>query len=169
MSNASRAARLGLKEAAEIVGIVAVVLSLVFLGYEQKRANDIAEAEAIASMMAEFNAFSSLVASDTTLWRVWSEGSADYAALNAPDKARFAHLANYLFNIYEMSFAYIGNDLVDSAYVERFTGDFCALLKRNDGIGRAWARLDNDGGAGLATVAKTRCADVPTDAAAAGR
>lgn len=148
-----------LKKSAELVGLIAVVVSLLFLGYEQKRANDIAEAEAIASMMAEFNGFVSLITSDDELWRIWSQGDADYESLSDDDKARYAQLVSYVFNVYEMSFAYIENGLVDDQFVQYFTRDFCALLNRNDGVGRFWEWNRDDRAQGLAVFAQSNCVD----------
>ena len=149
-----------LKKSAEIIGLIAVVLSLLFLGYEQKRANDIAEAEAIASMMAEFNGFAALVASDETLWQIWSQGSVDYESLSDEQRSRFSYLMNYVFNIYEMSFTYIENGLVDAQYVESFTRDFCNLIQRNDGIGKFWDRIGDDRAEGFTNYAETRCRSI---------
>ena len=146
-----------LKKSAEIIGLAAVVLSLLFLGYELKRSNDIAEAEAVASMMGEFNGLVALVSSDETLWRIWSQGGIDYESLSDDEKARFSSLVNYVFNVYEMSFTYIENGLVDDQYIEYFTRDFCGLIQRNDGIATVWARIDDDRTEGLAGFARTRC------------
>ncbi|MCH9693771.1 MAG: hypothetical protein K0U72_04600 [Gammaproteobacteria bacterium] len=148
---------INLKKPAEIVGLAAVVLSLVFLGYELKRGNDIAEAEAIANMMAEFNGFTALVSSDEMLWTIWSRGSTDYESLNGEERSRFSYLANYVFNVYEMSFTYIENGLVDSQYIETFTRDFCGLIERNDGFGEFWKRTSRDQAMRLAGFAKSRC------------
>ena len=118
----------------------------------KSRANDIAEAEAVASMMAEFNSFVAMISGDEVLWDVWSRGGADYDSLGADEKARFAYLVNYVFNIYEMSFTYIENELVDEHYVRNFTRDFCELIERNDGVGRFWQRINVDRGRGARRI-----------------
>ena len=41
--------------AVEIVGIAGIIVSLVFLGYELKRSNDIAETEAVATIYSMTN------------------------------------------------------------------------------------------------------------------
>ena len=62
--------------AVEVVGIVGIIVSLVFLGYELKRANDIAETEAVATIygmtnemglaMAEWTRFASRTTSPSS-------------------------------------------------------------------------------------------------------
>jgi hypothetical protein len=46
---------MGVGRVAEIVGLVEIIVSLVFLGYELKRSNDIAETEAVATIYSMTN------------------------------------------------------------------------------------------------------------------
>ena len=130
-----------LRKAAEAVGLIAVVLSLVFLGYELKKANDIAEAEAIASIMGEMNAFVAMYSSDDDLYRTWTDGLRDFDALNFEDRRRFRRLLNYAFNAYEIAMIYRKNGLVDDEYAAYFARDLCGVITANEGTKRLWSSM----------------------------
>lgn len=53
----------------EIVGIAGIILSLIFLGYELKRANDIAQTEAIATIYGMTNEMGLVMAENPERWR----------------------------------------------------------------------------------------------------
>ena len=126
------------KKIAEMIGLTALVLSLVFLGYELKRGNDIAEAEAAATVLGDFNEFSQMLITDDDAGWVWSEGLRDHANLDAKNKRQFRRLFNYALNISEMNIKFIENGLVDDEYMEYYAKDLCGMLAANAGITALW-------------------------------
>ncbi len=143
--------------AAEIVGIFTVVLSLVFLGYELKRANDIAEAEAIASIMGEINGFVGMMTSDDELHRIWVAGLRDHGAMNDDDRQRFRRLLNHALKAYEIAMIYRKNGLVDEEYSAYFASDLCRLVKANEGVANLWQSVKETRVASLVEFVDANC------------
>ena len=84
MSTESKnAASLDFGRAVEIVGIVGIIVSLVFLGYELKRANDIAETEAVATIYGMTNEMGLAMAENPELSRVFRQALSDFESLSA--------------------------------------------------------------------------------------
>ncbi len=125
----------------EIVGLVALVLSIMFLGYELKRGNDIAEAEAAATYLGDVNDLVAILLTDEDAARVWGKGLRDYRSLNDKGKIKFRRLFNYALNIQEINMKFVQNGLVDADYVEYYTHDTCSLIGSNDGVIAHWHEI----------------------------
>lgn len=145
------------RELAEMIGLAAVILSLVFLGYELKRANDIAEAEAISSIMGEINGFVSMVSSDEELFRVWRQGRDDFKSLDGKDVQRYRTLLNQVLNAFEVMIIYRTNGLVDDEYTEYFRKDICGLLNSNEGTWNIWLSMRDGRVPSLARFIDSSC------------
>ena len=146
-----------LRRTAEAIGLVAVVVSLFFLAYELKKANDIAEAEAVASIMGEINGFVSMYSSDEVLYRTWTQGLADYDSLNSEDQRRFRRLLNYAFNAFEIALIYRKNGLVDDEYSAYFARDLCGVINANAGTRRVWESMKGERVAGMVEFVQENC------------
>jgi hypothetical protein len=64
--------------AIEIVGIAGIILSLIFLGYELKRSNDIAETQAVATIYSMTNEMGLALAENPELSRVFGQALSDF-------------------------------------------------------------------------------------------
>ena len=62
----------------EIVGIVGIIVSLIFLGYELKRSNDIAETEAVATIYGMTNELGLAMAENPELSSVFGQALSDF-------------------------------------------------------------------------------------------
>ena len=149
-----------IRRATEVVGLVALVLSLAFLTYEQKRANDIAEGEAIANIMGEINNIVEMLAYDETLDRIWSQGQNDAESLNDDELRRFLTIFNYIMNTYEMATMYVENSLVDEQFAEYLARDLCGVIESNEGTRIIWASMKEDRAAVLVSFVNTHCPQV---------
>ena len=67
--------------AVEIVGIAGIILSIIFLGYELKRSNDIAETEAVATIYSMTNEMGLALAENPELSRVFRQALSDFESL----------------------------------------------------------------------------------------
>ena len=85
-TESENAAALDFGRVVEIVGIVGIVVSLVFLGYELKRANDIAETEAVATIYGMTNEMGLAMAEDPELSRVFRQALSDFDSLSPEDR-----------------------------------------------------------------------------------
>ena len=85
----------------EIIGVTAIVLTLLFLGYELKRSNDIAETEASAFFYAGANEFIRTLLSDRELLRIWDAGQTDFNAMSDDDVQVFNYQVISMYNFYE--------------------------------------------------------------------
>ena len=94
-------AKTGFGRVVEIVGIVGIIVSLVFLGYELKRANDIAETEAVATIYAMTNDMGLAMAENAELSRVFRQALSDFDSLDEEDLWTMYVLLEYVINVTE--------------------------------------------------------------------
>ena len=72
--------------AVEIVGIAGIIVSLIFLGYEMKRSNDIAETDAVATIYSMTNEMGLALAENPELSRVFRQALSDFESLDSDDR-----------------------------------------------------------------------------------
>ena len=125
------------KSLIETFGVVAIIVSLIFLGYELKRANDIAEAEATATIDQEANEFILTAIADQNIRRVIrnafgiSESSTD-------DEHVLRIMSTYFINIHEIAWKYHQKGLIsDGDLAVRFT-ELCSWITRSPAIAEDW-------------------------------
>jgi hypothetical protein len=148
---------LGSQKVIEVVGLVALVLSIMFLGYELKRGNDIAEAEAAATVLGDVNELITILLTDDDAARVWGLGLRNYRSLDDKDKVKFRRLFNYALNIQEINMKFIQNGLVDADFIEYYTQDTCALIGANDGVIAHWQQIKSGRAPALRDFVDTNC------------
>ncbi len=126
------------KSLIETFGVVAIIVSLIFLGYELKRANDIAEAEATATIDQGDNEFILTAIADQNIRRVIrnafgiSESSTD-------DEHVLRIMSTYFYNIQTISWKYHQKGLLsDEDLAARFT-ELCGWLTESPAIAEDWA------------------------------
>ena len=115
-------------KALETVGLVAIVVTLAFLGYELKRANDIAEAEAAATVAEAVKSFNLSVGSDKELTRIFLKGLSDYSSLEGSDQHQFQFLMAYVFTNQEIIWKYFSKGMISEADANYYIGNVCPLL-----------------------------------------
>ena len=113
---------------AEMLGLGAVVLSVIFLGYELKRANNIAEGEAISNISRISSEFLLNVASDEQLSEIWHQGLTNVSELSESDRRRFVVLFVYVLNNQEMIWKYFDKGLISETEAMRMIVSVCPLL-----------------------------------------
>jgi hypothetical protein len=124
-------------EVAELVGIVVIVTSLIFVGLEMRQSQKIALAEIEASFVSASVEIESLISSNS---KVWTRGIAD-EELDDSDAAIFESilvaLSNRNWSTQEQMRLLDRHDAADSN-VHRFA----AYLHRRPGLRRAWAERE---------------------------
>jgi len=116
------------RRTSEIIGVAAIVLTLLFLGYELKRSNDIAETEASSFFYAGANEFIQTLLSDRELLRIWSAGQQDAEALSDDDKLVFMYQLISMYNQYEQLWKAYENGVVSEEDAKFRFDELCAFI-----------------------------------------
>lgn len=122
----------------EIVGIVGIIVSLVFLGYELKRANDIAETEAVATIYSMTNEMGLAMAENPDLSRVFGQALSDFDSLSADDRWTLYVLLEYVINVNEAAWKYYDKGVINQEEADYYTRGLCKLIGRHESLVEAW-------------------------------
>ena len=128
-----------LRDIAEIVGLVAVVASLVFLGIQVRQTQDTAVAEAYSTLYSTRFSVANSIKEHIDLWRRGAAGE----ELDEDEMAIFALLVNQLNESFAGTFSYRTQVAgVDAAqYSAR---DFAGFLYQNPGARAVWNRREDN-------------------------
>ncbi len=77
---------------AEIVGGIAIVLSLAFVGYEIRLNNQRQVQSTTQSIVSDYSVYVSLIAEDAALACIYVRGGQDYLGMTGADRVRFSAL-----------------------------------------------------------------------------
>ena len=124
--------------AVEIVGIAGIILSLIFLGYELKRSNDIAETEAVATIYSMTNEMSLALAENPELSRVFRQALSDFESLGPDDRWTFYGLLEYVINVNEAAWKYYDKGVINQEEADFYTRGLCKLIGRHPDLVAAW-------------------------------
>ena len=124
-------------EVAELVGIVAIVASLIFVGLEMRQSQKIALAEIEASFVSASIEIESLISDNS---EVWARGIAD-EELDDSDAAIFESILVALSNR-NWSMQHQMRLLDRSEAADQNVHRFAAFLHRRPGLRRAWAERE---------------------------
>ena len=128
---------LNIKSLFEMFGIVAIFLSLTFLGYELKRANDIAEAEAHAKVFLGLNDFLLSVIADQNQRRVLRD------AFGLPESADDLQVLRtsmtYVYNIHEVAWKYHQKGLISDEDLTTHISQLCSWITGSPAVAENWA------------------------------
>lgn len=128
----------------EIVGIAGIIISIVFLGYELKRANDIAETEAVATIYSMTNEMGLVMVENPELSRLFREALSGSDALSEDDLWTLYVLAEYVVNVTEAAWKYYDKGVIDQVEVEFYTRALCKLINRHPSLVEAWHSSKED-------------------------
>lgn len=137
-------ASLSFGRAVEIVGIVGIIVSLVFLGYELKRANDIAETEAIATIYGMTNEMGLALAENPELSRVFALALSDFESLSADDRWTFYVLLENVINVNEATWKYYDKGVINQEEADFYIRGLCKLIGRHPDLVSAWRANKQD-------------------------
>ena len=130
-----------IKSPIEVFGVVAIIASLLFLGYELKRANDIAEAEATSSVYQEANNFLLAVIADQNIRQVLRKTFADGSdSLTDDEQMLFSSMMTYIYNIHEVAWKYHQKGLMSDEDMAMQVAELCVWITENPAGAKDWAR-----------------------------
>jgi hypothetical protein len=130
--------------AVEIVGIAGIIVSLIFLGYELKRSNDIAETEAVATIYGMTNEMGLALAENPELSRVFRQALSDFESLSADDRWTLYVLIEYLINVSEAAWKYYDKGIINQEEADYYAQGLCKLIGRDPGLVDAWRSNKQD-------------------------
>lgn len=122
----------------EIVGLVGIIVSLVFLGYELKRANDIAEAEAVAAIYSMTNEMGLAMAENPELSRVFGQAQSDFESLSPDGLWTYYVLLEYVINVNEAAWKYYDKGIINREEADFYTLGLCRLIGHHPSLAEAW-------------------------------
>ena len=129
-----------IKSPIEVFGVVAIIVSLLFLGYELKRANDIAEAEATATVYLGANEFLVAVITDQNIRKILRKAFGDISeSLTDDEQMQFTTTMSYVYNIHEVAWKFHQKGLIsDEDMAVRFT-ELCRWITGSPVLAEDWA------------------------------
>lgn len=128
----------------ELVGIIGIIVSLVFLGYELKRSNDIAETEAVATIYGMTNELGLAMAENPELSRVFGQALSDFDALSPDDRWTFFVVLEYVVNVNEAAWKYYDKGIIEKEEADFYALGLCKLLGRHPSLTEAWRANKDD-------------------------
>lgn len=87
----------------QIVGAIAVVASLLFVGVQLRQNTGAVRASASQSHSAVYHGIIASIVDDAGFARIWRRGLEDLASLDPDERVRFVAFASTLFRFYESS------------------------------------------------------------------
>jgi hypothetical protein len=130
--------------AVEIVGIAGIILSLIFLGYELKRSNDIAETEAVATIYGMTNEMGLALAENPELSRIFGQALSDFESLSPDDLWTLYVLLEYVVNVNEAAWKYYDKGVINQEEADFYTRGLCKLVGRHPSLVAAWRSNKQD-------------------------
>lgn len=134
----SESASFGFGRVVEIVGLVGIVVSLAFLGYELKRSNDIAEAEAVSDIYRMTNEIGLAMAENPDLSRLFRQALSDVDSLNPEDRWTLYVILEYVINVNEAAWKYYDKGIIDKEEADFYTQGLCRLIGLHPSLVAAW-------------------------------
>lgn len=128
-----------IKSQFETVGVIAIVVSLLLLTYEVKRANEIAEAEATSAVYEMGNELMLAVASDQFLRQALIRaGGNDFEALTYDEKMLLNGWFTYVLNLNEVAWKYNQLGLMSDEDLRIRNAELCKLIGDNSTFSKFW-------------------------------
>ena len=135
---------IGIARALELFGIAGIIVSLIFLGYELKRSNDIAETEAVAAIYSMTNEMGLALAENPELSRVFRQALSDFESLGPDDRWTLYVLLEYLINVHEAAWKYYDKGIINQEEADYYIRSLCKLIEQDPSLVEAWRSNKED-------------------------
>ena len=122
----------------EVVGLVGIVISLVFLGYELKRSNDIAEAQAVAEIYGMTNELGIAMAENPELSRALGLAQSDFERLSPEDLWNLYVIIEHVINTSEVAWKYYDKGIINRDEASYFAEGLCRIINLHPSLVAAW-------------------------------
>jgi hypothetical protein len=130
-----------LKGKLELVGILAVVLSLLLVAYEIRQSTDTAAAQAVFELNESGRESLFLLATDTELAGLLMLAADNLDALSREQRIRFRAWVFALLNLYESAWNHHQRGVISDEDLEGWRSDYCSTFD-NDWYGKVMQEFD---------------------------
>jgi len=113
----------------EAVGLVAVIVSLIFVGIEIRQNTTIASAQALLDLAAAANEILLAQAEDENLALIIKRGDTGIQDLDETERARYDALVVSLWNTYEAAYAYHAKGVLSGNDYQPWLATACASYR----------------------------------------
>ena len=113
----------------EIVGAVAVVITIAYLAVQIRQNSRSLRAAAYQDAVRSANDWSSLLVRDPELYALFSRGIGDYSSMSEEELGRFSHLLYMGMRNYQVAERLAGEDLISDDISEAYEATFGAIFK----------------------------------------
>ena len=124
---------------AEIVAAVAVVCSLIYVGYELKKNTSAVRAASVQAITTGTRDSLLMIASDAELARIVRSGSVDRSALTNDESYRFSIFSRQRWLFFQGIWVQNNLDVLDESVWQSYEGVVCNLINANQGDREEWA------------------------------
>ena len=118
------------KDKLELIGIVAVIVSLLILGYEIRQNTDTSAAQAIFELNESARQTLFQEATDPNLAALISKAEKDFSALSERERYMYGRWVHAYLNLYESAWRYHRRGVIDDAEMEGWKTSFCGYRAR---------------------------------------
>jgi hypothetical protein len=155
-----RRLKLNLKKSAllaEICSAVAVVASLIFVGFQVRQSNYLAESEAIINLGQSMNELQISVAGDVALSELLAKAYESQEDLNVSETYRLDAWVLGWLNIYDSSWMAYDRGIIQLTAYQEYMDGACRFISEASFVQEAWARYKIDFGKGFVQYIDTTC------------
>ena len=121
---------------ADVIGVLLIVISLIYLGIQVRQSNQMALAESERELLDHWRQAVAGISKDDRTTDIFLRGLNDFDSLSNLEKMRFSVIMQPLINTYISSVRMDAKSLIDSKEVAIF-GDICLAMILTPG-GRQW-------------------------------
>ena len=118
------------KDKLELIGIVAVIVSLLILGYEIRQNTDTSAAQAIFELNESARQTLFQEATDPNLAALIAKAENDFGSLSESESYMYGRWVFAYLNLYESAWRYHRRGVIDDAEMEGWKTSFCGYMAR---------------------------------------
>lgn len=119
-----------LKDKLELIGIIAVIVSILILGYEIRQNTYTAAAQAIFELNESARQTLFQEATDPDLATLISKAENDFSALSERERYMYSRWVLAYVNLYESAWRYHRRGVISDAEMEGWKTSFCGYMDR---------------------------------------
>ena len=124
--------------AGEIVGALAVVVSLVYVAYQVKQNTAALNVSTHQELVANQNTVLDLIAGDPQICALMVKADTEYENLTAAEQKQFMFLYVSIMNVFQCAYSNYKTGLLDQEIWESWKLGYKTVLGANPGIVREW-------------------------------
>ncbi len=118
------------KDKMELIGIAAVIVSLLILGYEIRQNTDTSAAQAIYELNESARQTLFQEATDSDLAVLIGKAEKDLGALSETERYMYGRWVFAYLNLFESAWKYHRRGVIDDAEMEGWKASYCGLMAR---------------------------------------